>query len=185
MQIKGTAVKVTPIYVKKHYPDKYKDWLNTLPSESRKIMDEPIIATDWYDVTNAVLLPTRQIADMFFDGKHTEAALELGKYSAEVALTGVYKIFVMISTPAFMISRATNIFSTYYRPADIKIVDSSKDSAIFEIKQITEPEALIAWRIAGWMDHALEIVKKKDVQLDIKSDFTPGNEIVTITIKWQ
>ncbi len=185
MQIKGTAVRVTPEYIKNHHADKYDEWMNSLPSECQVIMNNPIIATEWYDVNNAVLIPTKIIADMFFNGKEVEAALELGKYSAEVALKGVYKIFVMISTPAFLISRATSIFSTYYRPADIKIVESTKDSAVFEFKHITEAESLIAWRIAGWMVHALDIVKKKDMQMDIKSDFTPGNEIVTITMTWQ
>ncbi|MBN2520056.1 MAG: hypothetical protein JXB17_06105 [Bacteroidales bacterium] len=185
MQIKGTAVKITPEYVKKKYPDQFNKWLDKLPDESKKIMTHPIIATDYYDLSNAVIIPTIKIGELFFNHNEKEAALELGRQSADIALTGVYKIFVMISTPAFMLSRATSIFSTYYRPSDIKIVESEKDFAVFEIRHITKEESLIAWRIAGWMEHALHIVKRKDVKMDIKTDFTPGNEVVTITMKWE
>ena len=69
MQIKGTAVRITPQYVKQSHPDKYNDWINSLSDESKKIMNNPIIATDWYDLTNSVLEPTEKIANLFFYGK--------------------------------------------------------------------------------------------------------------------
>ena len=95
MKIKGTAVKTTPEYIKKFHPDKYNDWLSKLPPDSRQIMSQPIIATDWYPLTESVTIPTQVIAEMFFNHDEEKAARTLGGYSAETALKGVYKIFIM------------------------------------------------------------------------------------------
>ena len=101
---------------------------------------------------------------MFFDNDVILAAKTLGGYSATSALKGVYKIFVMISTPAFMLSRATSIFATYYQPSEIKVIESSGKHAVIEIKGFEQKDATTAYRIAGWMEKALEFINRKKTQ---------------------
>lgn len=184
MKIKGTAVKATPEYIKKFHNDRYDEWLNKLPLESRELMSRPVIATDWYPLAESVTIPTQIIAEMFFNDDEKKAANELGKYSAEIALKGVYKIFVMISTPSFMLSRASSIFGTYYQPSDIKIVESSSNHATIEIKGFDQKDIITAYRIAGWMERALEFVKRKNIKVDVTNVTEPENEKVIIVLNW-
>ena len=185
MKIKGTAVKITPEFVKTYFNDGYDKWMDSLPPDSKQIMSNQIIATEWYPLYESVLAPTEIIARLFLNNDVKKAATEVGKHSADVALKGVYKIFVMISTPAFMLSRASSIFSTYYHPADIRVTDSTKNTAKIQIKGIAEKFALVAWRIGGWMEKALEITKRRNINVDIDTNFEPGNEVITISLSWE
>lgn len=184
MNIKGTAVKSTPQFVKDRFKDNYTRWLQNLPAESQKIMQNPINVGDWYPLTESVIMPTETIGKLFFkDNK--EAAFEIGRYSAEVALKGVYKVFIMVATPAFMISRATKIFSTYYDPAEINLMENSSGGAKIEIKKFKERDAIIAFRITGWVYKALELMNKKNIQYKIDSDFRTGGEMMLINLYWE
>jgi len=183
MKIKGTAVKSTPQFVKDVHKDKYNKWLASLPQASKDIMQKSIDVTAWYPLTEAVIIPTENIAKLFFSDSK-EAAFEVGKYSAEVALKGVYKVFMMIATPIFMISRAAKIFSTYYDPAEIKVVENKNNKALIQVRKFKEKDCLIAYRIAGWLVSALEMMHKKNVRYNIDCDFTLGVEKIDIELTW-
>ena len=62
---------------------------------------------------------------MFFSDEK-EAGLELGRYSAEISLKGIYKIFLKISSPNFVLARASNVFNTYYNPGIVEIIENKK-----------------------------------------------------------
>lgn len=184
MEIKGTAVKTTPDFVREKYPLQYNDWLLTLPPVSRDIIGQTIYATSWYNLVDSVIVPTQKVAEMFFDGNQTKAAKELGRYSAEVALKGIYKIFVRVSSPHFVLSRASSIFSAYYKPSDIKIVESKDRKCVLELKQFSLNEKLIMHRIAGWVEKTLEITLKAALRVDITNDVISGQLVTRITAEW-
>jgi hypothetical protein len=184
MEIKGTAVKATIDYVKERQKNVYQQWINSLPENSKKIMSNMINSTEWYSLTDAVVIPTEKLAETM--KKPTQdIAYEIGRYSAEVALKGVYKIFVLISTPSFMLARATNIFSTYYRPADIKLLINEPKHALFEFRKFSEREIIIAYRIGGWIEKALTVVNQSLTSSEITKRNENGELIFNIDVKWK
>lgn len=185
MKIKGTAVKTTPEYVKFKFPSRYDEWLKNLPQESQHIFNEAIFATDWYPLHESVIIPTKKIAEMFFSGNEQKAALDVGKYSADVALKGIYKIFLKISTPQFMLSRATRVFSSYYNPSDIQIVETDSNNAVLQIAKFDIKDRLIVHRIAGWIDGALNIMKYKNVQITVSQNYKNNELIAKLDIRWK
>jgi hypothetical protein len=184
MEIKGTAVKTTPDFVREKYPLQYNDWLLSLPPVSRDIIAQTIYATSWYNLIDSVIIPTQKVGEMFFAGNQTKAAKELGRYSAEVALKGIYKIFVRVSSPHFVLSRASSIFSAYYKPSDIKIVESKDRKCVLELKQFNLSEKLIMHRIAGWIEKTLEITLKAALRVEVVNDVMSGQLVTRITAEW-
>jgi len=185
MDIKGSAVKSTPDYIKFNFGLRYNEWLQSLPPASKEIIEKPIYATTWYPLMDAVIVPTQVAADLFFNGDVAKAAREIGRFSSDVALKGMYKIFVRISSPLFVLSRATSIFSTYYQPADIKVVESSGKKAIIELNKFHPNEKLIMERIAGWIEQTLEITLKSPLKVDIKNSINGNNLTSRITAVWE
>ena len=116
MEIKGTAVIAIRDYVKTHYGDRYKEWLQSLPDNVQSIYSGMIDSSGWYPLGEGGLIPTKKTAEMFFNGDYEKGAWDAGKFSAQKALTGIYKIFVKASSPGYIIQRASRVFSTYYRP---------------------------------------------------------------------
>ncbi|MCK5536752.1 MAG: hypothetical protein KAI79_07985 [Bacteroidales bacterium] len=169
MEIKGTAVKTTEQFMRDRYAEKYLEWKRGLPDESKPFFKDLISVSKWYPLMESVIFPTETVAKVL--GKTTEeAALELGQYSAEVALSGIYKIFVRISSPDFVISRATQVFSTYYNPGSIEIIEKNKNSLKARIKNFSKQDSLVMYRIAGWIQGTLQVTRRKtiNVELDIK-----------------
>ncbi len=167
MEIKGTAVKTVPKLVKSKFPDLYDKWFNLLPEKSKKIFQSPIMSTSWYDLYDSVIAPTNIVGDHFYDSRK-KASWELGRFSSEDALTGVYKIFIRVSSPLFVLSRITNVFSTYYKPAKAMVLNKTKNKAVMQFIFYDLKYELVAYRIAGWIERTIEITKKKDIKVDIK-----------------
>lgn len=185
MEVKGTAVKSINEYVKSTFPDRYKEWVESLPEGSRGIFDTAIYATTWYPVEPGAVVPTRTIAEIFFSGDYRKAAWESGRYSANSALSGgIYKFFVKASSPGFIISRANRVFTTYYRPCEMMIADTSSKHVVVQIKSPEKFEELVEIRIAGWMERALEISGCKELRMDISKSISKGDPFTQVDIHW-
>ncbi len=184
MEIKGTAVKATPDFVKEKFGPKYNEWLKSLPEQSRKIIDQPIYATTWYSLMDSVIIPTQKAGDLFYNGDYNKAAHEIGRYSAEIALKGIYKIFVRVSSPHFVLSRASSIFSAYYQPADIRVIESAEKRAVIQLSKFHPNEKLIMNRIAGWIEKTLEITLKSALKVDVENQIDNTTLTSKITIIW-
>lgn len=184
MQIKGTAVKSINDFVKNSFPDKYAQWLHQLPEKSRSIFESQIKATEWYPMKDAGSIPTKVMGQLIFRGDAIKAARESGRYSAEQGLKGVYKIFVLIASPAYIIQRASRVFSSYYSPSEIKVTDTNNKGVTIQITKFEEPDEVIENRIAGWIEKAFEITKCKNVKSVITLSLTKGASYTEITTTW-
>ena len=183
MEVKGPAVKSIVDFIKNNYKERFDKWIDSLPESSKKIMKNPIYATSWYPIEDGVVAPTRKMAEMFFKNSF-EAAWQSGRYSADVGLKGVYRIFVKATKPSFIISRANNVFTSYYKPSEMIIADSSDKHVIVHITKFAKPNAIVEYRIAGWMERALEISGCKDLKVFISQSLTKGDPITEFKIRW-
>jgi hypothetical protein len=184
MEIKGSAVKSIVDYIKKNHPDGYQEWLNTLPEESKKIFMEPVLPSNWYPMNESAVIPTKHLAELFFDNNVEKGAWESGRYSAQMALTGIYKFFIKAASPFFIISKASRIISTYYRPSDIIVVEKGDNWVNINITRFEDPSVVIESRICGWIERALEISGAKDVKVDVRKSMTKGDDVTELYISW-
>ena len=184
MKAKGTVLTSIDRFVKDNFPNKYKEWKSKLPQTSQKIYNEPIIATDWYEVESGVSIPTKLIGEMFYNFNVKKAAWDSGYYSAKVALSGIYKVFVLISTPAFIMSRAGKILSSFYDQAIIKVVDSRSKGITLHMTEFPGANEILDNRIAGWMIKALEICGCKNLESKITKSIAKGDEYTEFVIDW-
>jgi hypothetical protein len=184
MQIKGTAVKSIQQFVKDQFPARFDEWIKSLPPESQAIMGNAIYATDWYPITPAGIIPTKALK-MFFNNDEKKAAWEAGRYSAEHSLKGIYKIFIQISSPTHIISRASKIFTSYYEPSELIVASSSKNQVILHILKFGLPNQLIEYRILGWMEKALELNQCQAIQIRQTKSLAKGDDKSEIIITWK
>jgi len=184
MKVKGTVVSSIDRFVKDNFPNKYKEWKSKLPSDSQKVYNEVVNATEWYDVESSVLIPTRLVGEMFYNFNVKKAAWDSGYYSAKVALTGIYKVFVLISTPAFMMSRAGKIMSSFYDQAVIKVVENRHKGITLHMTEFPGANEILDNRISGWMVKALEICGCKDLEAKITRSIAKGDSLTEFVINW-
>lgn len=183
MEIKGVAVKSIQLFVEKKYPERYNDWLNSLSEKSKFIMSGRIIDGAWYDMYEAAVEPTDKICKMFYNGSE-RGAWESGRYSAEVGLKGIYSFFIKIISPEFLISRASNIMTTYWRPCEIKAEKTGENIVFLNITKFDSPNNLMEQRIGGWIEKALELCGCKNLNITITKSLAKGDKLTEYKAKW-
>ena len=184
MEVRGTAVRATPLFVRQRHPDFVSDWLAALGPEAREIMSRKIDTSAWYQLRPAMIEPTQKICDLFYSGSE-EGAWEVGRFSADYSLWGLYRLFVKIGSPMHLMERATEAFSTYYRPSRLVLAESGKFRAVAVIEHFPEIHRLVECRIAGWMQRGLEISGCRDVQVRIGRSLTRADPCTEIIAEWQ
>jgi hypothetical protein len=184
MEIKGSAVKSISDYIRKFHPEKYNMWLDALPDASKKIFQETILSSGWYSLKDAAIIPTEQLGQIIFSDAD-KGAWQCGRYSAETALTGIYKFFIKAASPFFIIERAGKIFTTYYQPSEMSVVEKGDDFVVLHITRFEEPSTLIEGRIAGWIEKALEINGVSSVKVSITKTLAQGDPFTEIWVKWE
>jgi hypothetical protein len=183
MSIKGAAVKSTKEFIQKNHPEHYNNWLKGLSKASQDIISKPILATKWYPIDKAILEPTELTCKMFFNSVK-EGAWELGRFSAEQGLSGIYKVFLLISSPQFIVSRAAKVFESYYENSEIEVKEESKSHVVLQINKFPTPDPIMDYRIAGWIQRALEKAGSKTVKVDIKKSLAKGDSCTEICTTW-
>ena len=184
MEIKGTAVIAIRDYIKTNYPKDYNDWLKGLSEGSRNIFLEAIDSSKWYPIDKGGIEPTRKAIEMFSSGDYKQGAWDAGRFSAQKALTGIYKIFVKASSPGYIIERASRIFATYYQPCQMSVMEKTSTSVLLEISGMTESDVVIEYRIGGWIEKALEISGAKDIKVIFPKSMVSGDRVTQMQINW-
>jgi hypothetical protein len=184
MEVKGAAVKSTIEFVKQNFSDNYDDWLNNLPKESFSILSGNISNTKWYSFKYAQLIPTDYIIDNFYSN-NIDGAKEIGRYSAKESLHGIFKYFIKLGSPSFLINRAAKVFKTYYKNSHIEVVSSTKTSVILKITDFNELDKYTEARISGWIEKALEISGCKNVKANIVNSIAEGDDYSEIFLTWE
>jgi hypothetical protein len=183
MEIKGSAVKSIPDYIRKLHPEKYSEWLEALPEKSKKVFTETVLPSSWYSLQDAAVVPTEVLGKLLFSDA-VQGAWQCGRFSAEAALTGIYKFFIKAASPFFIVDRAGKIFSTYYQPSEMKVVEKGDDYVVLHITRFDEPSELIDNRIAGWVEKAMEIHGVGYVAVNITKSLSKGDPVTEIQVKW-
>jgi hypothetical protein len=184
MEIKGTAVKSIPEFVQKNFPVQYQQWLEALPESSRKIFEGLIFTNNWYPLADSLTIPMRTISKLFYNDDEVRTARTMGGFSADVALNGVYKFFIQFGSPKHIIERGGRVFSTYFQPSEMVVLNATKNGLLVHITKFPEIEVIIENNIAGWMERALEISGCKNVTIEITKSLTRKNSVTEFLISW-
>ena len=184
MEVKGTSVATIPEFVRHGFGSRFNEWIDSLSDGSRKIMNSTILMSDWYPLQESVVEPTGKICDLFY-GSQDRGAWEAGRFSADFALKGIYKVFVKWGSPEFLVKRASKIMPTYYRPSELGVYEMSYGKAKVHITEFPEPSRFVELRIAGWMERALEISGCKGIEVKITYSLTKGDPFTEFLAKWK
>ncbi len=183
MKIKGTAVRVVPKYIKEKYPELYDKWLESLPPESKEIFASKIYPSHWFPVSSAAAAPIATLAGLLKRNAE-DLAFEIGRFSADDALKGVYRIFVTITSPKFLIKRASSIVSTYYDPADMQVLDVKDREVVLKFGKLEADSLLVFHRVQGWVYQLVLITQKSEPQIMMDLINQDQAFYAKFTVKW-
>lgn len=184
MDVKGTALVVLPAFIKQRFGEPgHRQWLEALKPEVRRGFEAGIGINEWYPLKEYYTRPTEELCRLFFGGS-LAGAWQVGRFSADYALRGVYRAFVKLSSVKFFVRRAGVMLPAYYRPCAIEVLANEDFRTLVRITQFPEPSPVAEHRIGGWMQRGYEIHGCQEVKVEITSSLAAGGAYTEFTITW-
>ena len=126
MEVKGTAIITVPLFIKDRFGEGgLNQWIGALTPEARQVYPASVLVSSWYPLKEFLIEPLHKMCDLFCAGD-LKGARESGRFSADYSLKGIYRIFVKLGSPEFMLRRAGTILPVYYTPSEMKVAECRK-----------------------------------------------------------
>jgi len=183
-RLRGTGVIALPAFIQSKFPDRYGEWLDSLPGASGTIHRSRLLAFESYPVYDALIVPTEKMCELFYGGDE-HGAWESGHFSASYALKGIYKVFFRFGKPQFIIDRASRVFSTYYSEGTLRVAESSSNGCVLRLERFPVAYRVVEMNIAGWADGALELMGKTERTVNITRRATQGDPFTEYLVRWK
>ncbi|MGB9590613.1 MAG: hypothetical protein ACPL68_06975 [Candidatus Hydrothermia bacterium] len=171
MKIRGYALENLVDYISKTQDEE------TFRALRAKLPDE-IVSGSWYP------------ADSFFEvleelerlsGEHRgTVSREVGRFKAQHAALGPYRLFFIFASPRFILKRAGVFWGFYHDWGRMKVREHYDRGVDFSVEHEGGIPELYLHTIAGWVEKSLEIAGAKCP----KVDFTSTKEGADFRARW-
>lgn len=177
MEVRGVIVNTAKEFVRLRFGERYSEWVNLLPLETKNIILSEVGVDKWYPIFEGMVIPTEAICHLFYYDDY-KGAWELGRFSADISLNHIYTKLFSFTSLEFLYNNAANIMYTYYRPCNIEIGilnENNKKSIFMRLIEFSDPSKYIECRIGGWLERAFEISGDKNVKIEITKSMAKGD----------
>ncbi len=155
-QTKGTSVAAVIRFVEREWGSEGLARLaaEVKPPEAAKLLNGQILAGSWYPFAHFVAL--LETAEVLFGGLGDIGRRE-GMYCAEWDLRGVYRVFIKLASPSFLVERAGKVWRQYYDSGELVVLESTPTSVVFELRDFAAPHRAHCETVLGWSQRAAEL----------------------------
>lgn len=184
IEIKGSVLNDSINAVKNHFGDKaYATIVGLLTEETRKFFEgTTILATKWYSLDTFVEFLGTDIK-VTAAGNEQEL-IRRSEALIEQQLKGIYKVFVKLGSPQFVLDRISSIHRTYFRGVDISITFPGTGKAILKYTGFSKKQRLIGFTIIGFYRKALEISGAKNVDAKFTTSIEEDKGYCELMLNW-
>jgi hypothetical protein len=183
VQIKGSAIQETINQVKRRSgEDAFKKILGLLDEEARDVFKNEIYSSSWYSLdffTRFLELEIRVLAD----GKE-EMVTRGSEAVIERQLRGIYKAFVKLGSPEFVIKRIAAVHETYFQGVPIEVKLSGNGQALIKYTGFEKQHRIMGFAIIGFFKKALEISGASNVAIHFATAIEEGKGYSELSISW-
>lgn len=184
-KVKGAAISIIPEFIKETFGEnKYQEWFDKLPEESKKIFSGMILKNDWYNIDDSYLKPLQLLCDLFYNGS-MEGIRAGGIYSANKSLRGLYKFLVRMGSPEFFLNKAATVSSTYYKDSKAKFVSDGKGAGRIIVTDFVGMHRIVEERQMSWVKRGLELSGAKNVTISTTKSLATGDDCTELSVTWE
>lgn len=183
VQIKGTAVLDTIRLVKQRTGDDgFNRIVALLDEEPRKMFQNEVFSSTWYPLdafTHFLEVQIRESAS-----GNVEVLVKGSEEVVERQLRGIYKVFVKLGSPEFVLKRIAAVHATYFKGVEIKVEMMGPGNATIRYTGYEQRHRIIGYAIIGFFRKALEISGARNVQAGFATPIEAGKDYAELAISW-
>ena len=167
--VKGSTLQPRIKYAKDHDTGgKWQALMDGLSPETRALIEKGIMINQWYPLTAYAELS--RVIDRIYGAGDRKLIWTLGRYSADEALHGIYKMFYKVSSPDWVIKMAATVWKQYYDTGRVSIelepVPKGR-SLVMTVTDFDTPSPELWLSIGGWLHRTIELSGGKNVRVEM------------------
>jgi len=183
VQIKGSAIKETIEQIKSRAGEAaFQKILGLLDDETRRVLAGEIFSSTWYSLdlfTRFLEIEIKVLAD-----GNEEMVTRGSEAVIERQLRGIYKAFVKLGSPEFVIKRIAAVHATYFQGVPIEVQMQGNCRALVKYTGFEKQHRIMGFAIVGFFKKALEISGAKDVAIYFSVPIEEGKSYSELSIAW-
>jgi hypothetical protein len=185
VEVKGAVLRdsIKAVKVVRHGDQKYNTIVGQLKGETRTLFEqETILPTSWYSLDAFVEFLEIDIKVTAHGNEQ-----ELVKWTEMVVerqLSGIYKVFIRLGTPHFVLNRLAVIHQTYFRGVAIEVSLPSTGKATIKYTGFAKQHRLVGLIIIGFYRKALELSGAKEVTAKFTTSIEDDKGYCELSLSW-
>jgi hypothetical protein len=181
-EIKGTVLLDAIAAIKRRAGEaEFSKIVGHLSPDAKAVFEAPIYPSNWYSLdvfVNFLEVDIRETANGI-----REVLTERSEKVIEAQLSGIYKIFVKLGSPGFVISRIAAVHATYFKGVHI-IPEIADRRATIKYVGFQRHHQILEYTIIGFFRKALEISGAERVTLNFSVPISAGAAHSELTVTW-
>ena len=185
LNVKGSALKASVLYLQKNLDGiSYEEFQKKVSPEIEEVLTNPVLTSSWYEFS--ILLKLMEAAKPYLHPEMGRSiAWDMGRFSADVGLTTVYKIFFKVADPSYIIKKASQVYQSYYSEGEMKLEEASSGKAVLHLTGLSAPDAHLCDRLLGWMERTLELSGAKNMTMSHPKCLARGDDYCEFLGHWE
>ena len=180
--VKGSPVRSLQKFLDSELtPQQRAALLDGLPPELATRFRTPLLPTETIPV-HLLNRVTEEAARV--KGEPLESfARRAGREAAGDAVRGIYRFFALVLTPAALLGKASQMWSTLYNRGEMKVDEQTENGARIRIMNFPSETAGCS-RVTGWIEGLAELTGVKDIEVEQTQCFAKGGDFCEWRVKW-
>ena len=182
-QVKGSAITARIRYVREHHGEMaWRQLRDGLPEEHKKTLEAGVLPHSW--VPFPLFITLVETIDRTFQTGDLSLCREMARYSAEVNLPTLYRLFYKLGSPGFILKRAARLWEVHYDSGHVELEDIP-DGARMKIVGFDSPHRAHCVSVLAWAEKSVEMSGGTEIHAVETTCRTRGDELCTMEITWK
>ena len=185
IEIKGSAVGDAIKSVRSRSGDQvYATIVSQLKGDARTLFDPStrILPSEWYPLDSFVQFLEADIK--ITANGNEEELVKRSEVVVEKQLSGIYRLFVRMGSPSFLLNRISIIQEAYFRGIDVEVKMTSPSEASMKYTGFTKQHRLMGFTLIGFYRKAMELSGAKDVRTAFLTSIEEGKGYCELLLTW-
>jgi hypothetical protein len=183
LHIKGTVVLDTMEAIKARAgKDELERIVAHLDEKTREVLQPPISPSSWYSCDAFARFLEADIRETA--GGNEKELIKRSEAVIERQLRGIYKMFVRLGSPEFVIRRIAAVHSTYFDGVQIIPEMKGPNAASIQYVGFSRNHRIMGFAIIGFFKKALEISGAKRVDVHFTVPIEAGEKFCELALGW-
>jgi hypothetical protein len=184
IHVKGSAISARIRYIReKHGEDGLRAVLESLSPEDRAALEGRVLASAW--VSYDLFVKLNVAADRKFGRGDYRVCYEMGKYSAEVNLPSIYKLFFRFGSPLFIFRKAARVWDVHYDSGRLVPMQDGPAAVRLRVEEFAQPHRAHCMSVLGWAVKSIELSGSTVTYAEEESCRLRGGTHCEFTLRWQ